>query len=120
MWAKIFAGESAVWRDRFGRHYDTPRGKTYKELKAEYMTRAIVLNGEISFKEEENDRQYLWMEVIQTMFKEAVTLPMKPTASKTVAILKETLKKVNFLRLPEPENPGTSSPLFYALQLVSR
>jgi hypothetical protein len=120
MWTSVFSGESAIWRDRFGRLYDVPHARRSQELKTEYMIRAIVLNAEHArhiFKGEENDHQYLWMEVIQTLFQEAVTLPIKPGySSKTLERLKETLKRADFLSLPK--RPGKSSPLFYALQLV--
>jgi hypothetical protein len=83
------------------------------------MIRTIVLNADIGFKSKEDDNQYLWMEVIQSMFEEAVTLPIKSGyGSKTLERLTETLKKVEFLS--QPKKPGKSSPLFYALQLVSR
>ena len=53
------------------------------------------------------------------MLQEAVSVPIKPGCeSKTLACLKETLKKVEFLSLPK--KPGACSPVFYALQLVSR
>jgi hypothetical protein len=83
----------------------------------EYQTRAIVLSAPIQFKEQEDDRQYLWMEVMQTMLEESLKLPIPLGAtSKTLQCIRETLRKVNFLS--EFQKEGTSSQLFYALQLV--
>ncbi|CAI7641800.1 unnamed protein product [Penicillium glandicola] len=116
MWNKVFESESAIWRDRFGKHYDTAPGRTSRELKIEYQIRAIVLASPIQFKEEENDRQSLWMEVMQTMLEEALKLPIAPGASsKTLQRIRETLESVDFLS--EFQKEETSSQLFYALQL---
>ncbi|KAJ5704693.1 hypothetical protein N7536_000382 [Penicillium majusculum] len=116
MWNKAFGSDSAIWRDRFGKHYDIVPGRTSRELKIEYQIRALVLRHSIQFKEKEDDRQYLWMEVMQTMVEEALTLPIAPgDTSKTLQRIHETLKRVNFLC--EFQNHQTPSPLFCALQL---
>lgn len=117
MWNKAFGSDSAIWRDRFGKHYDIVPGRTSRELKIEYQIRALVLRHPIQFKEKEDDRQYLWMEVMQTMVEEALTLPIAPgDTSKTLQRIHETLKRVNFLC--EFQKHQTPSPLFCALQLV--
>ncbi|KUM62002.1 hypothetical protein ACN42_g5123 [Penicillium freii] len=116
MWNKVFGSESAIWRDRFGKHYDIPLGRTSRELKIEYEIRALVLRAPIQFKEEEDERQYLWMEVMKTMLEEALTLSIAPgDTSKTLQRIHETLNRVNFLC--EFQNHQTPSPLFCALQL---
>ncbi|KAJ5426642.1 hypothetical protein N7465_001712 [Penicillium sp. CMV-2018d] len=116
MWSKVFGSESAIWRDRFGKHYDIPLGRTSRELKIEYEIRALVLRAPIQFKEKENERQYLWMEVMKTMLEEALTISIAPgDTSKTLQRIHETLNRVNFLC--EFQNHQTPSPLFCALQL---
>ncbi|KAJ5501648.1 Major facilitator superfamily domain general substrate transporter [Penicillium expansum] len=92
-WSKVFESESAIWRYRFGKHYDIVPGRPSRELKIEYQIRAIVLSSPIQFKEEEDDRQYLWMEVMQTMLEESLKLSIAPGAtSKTLERIHETLK----------------------------
>ncbi|KAJ5787397.1 hypothetical protein N7457_002387 [Penicillium paradoxum] len=116
MWGKVFEAESAVWRDRFSKHYDLPAGKPSKQLKIEYQIRAIVLDPQISFGGVEDDRQYLWMEVIKTMLEESQQATVAPgKISKTLDCIGETLKRVDFLS--EFQKQGTISQLFYALQL---
>ncbi|KAJ5150575.1 Major facilitator superfamily domain general substrate transporter [Penicillium coprophilum] len=116
MWAKVFEYESAIWRDRFAKHYDLAPGKPSRDLMFEYQIRAIVLSAPIQFKEEEDDRQYLWMEVIQNMLEESLKLPIAlGETSKTLQRIRETLKGVDFLS--EFQKERTSSQLFYALQL---
>ncbi|KAJ5214583.1 hypothetical protein N7449_001752 [Penicillium cf. viridicatum] len=116
MWNKVFGSDSAIWRDRFGKHYDIVPGRTSMELKIEYQIRALVLRSSIQFKEKEDERQYLWMEVMQTMLKEALTLFIAPgDTSKTLQRIHEALERVNFLS--EFQNHQTPSPLFCALQL---
>lgn len=85
----------------------------------EYITRAIVLKSKIDPKEKENgrEREQLWMEVIQTMLEEAVTLPSESEDSKTLECLRTVLKKVNFLC--EPKKNEEPPELFYSLQIVS-
>lgn len=86
-------------------------------MKIEYQIRAIVLSSPIHFKEEEDARQYLWMEVMQTMLEESLKLPIaRGATSKTLQRIHETLNEVDFLS--EFKKGRTSSPLFYALQLV--
>lgn len=117
MWNKVFGSESAIWRDHFGKQYDIPPGRTSKELKIEYQIRGLVLRAPIQFKEKEDERQYLWMEVMQTMFEEALTLSTAPgDTSQTLQRIHETLQRVNFLC--EFQNHQTPSPLFCGLQLV--
>ncbi|CAP85341.1 Pc20g00120 [Penicillium rubens Wisconsin 54-1255] len=116
MWEKVFSSESGIWRDRFGKHYDIAPGRRSGELKYEYQIRAIVLRSPIQFKGEEDARQYLWMEVMQTMLEESLKLPVGPGAtSKTLQRIHETLKGVDFLS--EFRKGRNCSPLFYALQL---
>ncbi|CAI7648192.1 unnamed protein product [Penicillium crustosum] len=116
MWDKVFGSESTIWRDRFGKHYDIVPGKTSRELKIEYEIRALVLRASIQFKEKEDERQYLWMEVMQTMIEEVLTLPISPgDTSKTLQRIHETLDRVNFLC--EFQNHQTPSPLFCGVQL---
>lgn len=85
----------------------------------EYITRAIVLKGKGDPKEKENEgeRQQLWMEVIQSMLEEAVTLPSELEEPKTLECLRTVLKKVNFLS--EPKKFEVPPELFYSLQIVS-
>ena len=115
MWDKVFGSESSVWRYLFGKHYDIVPGKTSGDLKIEYQIRAIVLGATIKFKENENDRQYLWMEVMQTMLEESLQLPIAPGSSKTLQRIQEKLERVDFL---SEFQKGPSSKLFYGLQLV--
>lgn len=117
MWEKVFEAESAFWRDRFAKHYDLPPGRSSRELKIEYQIRAIVLNSQIRFKGKEDERQYLWMEVMQTMLEESLLARLAPGEnSKTMHCICKILKGMDFLS--EFEKAGPSSPLFYALQLV--
>lgn len=117
MWEKIFEEDSSIWRDRFSKHYDLPPGRPSRELKIEYQIRAIVLNSQMSFKGKEDNRQYLWMEVLKTMLEEALQAPTAPgKSSKTLDCIYETLRGVDFLS--EFQKRGTPSQLFYALQLV--
>lgn len=85
----------------------------------EYITRAIVLNAKVDPKEKDNEgeREQLWMEVIQTMLEEAVTLPSDSEESKSLECLRTVLKKVNFLS--EPKKFEEAPELFYSLQIVS-
>ncbi|KAJ5810931.1 hypothetical protein N7447_010447 [Penicillium robsamsonii] len=116
MWAKVFEYESAIWRARFAKHYDLAPGRPSRELMLEYQIRAIVLSAPIQFKDEEDDRQYLWMEVMQTMLEEYLKIPIAVgEISKTLRSIRETLRGVEFLSQFQKER--TSSQLFYALQL---
>jgi len=109
--------DSTIWRTRFAHIYDVPKDKSSGELKLEYQTRAIVLPRKIDFKQEQSEQQQLWLEVIQTMLTEALTisLPLGRT-SKTLERLRETMMKVEFLKHSKREKP---SELFCAVQLVS-
>lgn len=111
------APNSTIWRARFADIYDIPKGKSSEELKLEYQIRAIVLPRKINFKQEANEQQQLWLEVIQTLLMEALTisLPLGRT-SKTLERIQETMKGVNFLSHAKREKP---SELFCAVQLVS-
>ena len=115
--ARILAPESGVWRGRFQGRYNVPAKKANNELMFEYITRAIVLKAKIDFKEEEDDRQRLWMRVLRTMVQESLTLPFHSLLPKTLKCIGDVLQKTNFLA--EPLKPGKRSELFYALQLVS-
>ncbi|CAG8156699.1 unnamed protein product [Penicillium salamii] len=120
---KIFAGESRVWRYRFGANYEIPPGKTFAQLKNEYVTRAIVLGRTLDFRQreewapKEELRQDFWMEIVQTMLQEILTLPTKSLdSSYTLDYLKATLKdRATFLQFPNERKHRTE--LFYALQL---
>ncbi|KAJ5323026.1 hypothetical protein N7452_011315 [Penicillium brevicompactum] len=113
--ARILAPESGVWRGRFQGRYNVPAKKANNELMFEYITRAIVLKAKIDFKEEEDDRQRLWMRVLRTMLQESLTLPFHSLLPKTLKCIGDVLQKTNFLA--EPLKPGKRSELFYALQL---
>ncbi|KAI3081450.1 hypothetical protein CBS147339_2768 [Penicillium roqueforti] len=115
MWNKVFGSDSSVWRYLFGKHYDIVPGKNSGELKIEYQIRAIVLGATIRFKEKEDDRQFLWMEVMQTMLEESLQLTIVPgSTQKTLQRIQEKLEKVDFLSEFQKE---PSSKLFYGLQL---
>ena len=92
------------------------------ELGFEYKTRAIVLVQIIDFKRGEGPRQRLWLEVIQTMILESLTLPLATSASKTYDRLCDTLKNQPFLQRPvsgyDLHRPRAPSELFCAVQLV--
>ncbi|KAJ5502042.1 hypothetical protein N7463_004916 [Penicillium fimorum] len=93
MWVTVFEYESAIWRARFVKHYDMAPGRPSRELRFEYQIRAIVLSAPIQFKEEEDDRQYLWMEVMQTMLEESLKIPIAlGEISKTLQRIRETLR----------------------------
>lgn len=108
--------KSTTWRNIFKRTYDLPLGRRSGELKSEYQTRAIVLHQTVDFKKE-SPQQQLWLQVIQTMLTESLTLPLGP--HNTLKILKkihQAVKVVNFFGQPKTEQ---SSDLFCAIQLVS-
>ncbi|CAG8380030.1 unnamed protein product [Penicillium salamii] len=121
--SKIFAGESRVWRYRFGEKYEIPPGRTFAELKNEYVTRAVVLGRTQDFRQREECtpteelRQEFWMEIVQTMLQEILTLPTKLLdSSYTLDYLKATLKdRATFLQFPNER--GNRTELFYVLQL---
>lgn len=108
--------KSTTWRAIFKRKYALPHGRRSRELKTEYQTRAIVLHQTVSFKQE-GPQQQLWLQVIQTMLAESLTLPLGP--ENLTKILKEILQAVtivNFFGQPKTEQ---SSEYFCAIQLVS-
>lgn len=113
---RVLAPDSTIWRARFGDKYDIPKGRSAHELRLEYQTRAIVLLQRIDFKQAENEQQYIWLEVIQTMITEWLALPVNSGNSKTYEKIREVMTEVNFLRYPKRTNP---SDLFCAVQLVS-
>lgn len=112
---RVLAPESVVWRARFEDEYDLPVGRTNAELKAEYQTRAIVLPQTIDFRQESSEHQTLWLEVLQQMLLESLTLPLKSATFKTCDRIRETLTKSDLLEHPWREHP---SELFCTVQLV--
>lgn len=112
----MLASDSAVWRARFNGRYDTPQGRGTSELKLEYQVRAIVLRQKIDFQQEESEQQLVWLEVIQTMIDEALTLPFDIETSKTYKAIQQVMTATSFLSHPKPVQP---SELFCAVQLVS-
>ena len=116
LYMRVLDPTSPIWRERFGAKYDIPKGRICGELKTEYQIRAIVLPQSIEFREE-NAQQKIWLNVIQTMLLEFLTLPLEPGAtSKTYEKIQEVVVKVDFLTQPKREH---SSELFCAVQLVS-
>ena len=93
-----------------------PQGRTSQELSWEYQTRAIVLPQRIDFKKKENEQQELWIEVVQTMLTEVLTLLPPGNSSKTLEKIRETVTGVDFLSTAKRENPSET---FCAVQLVS-
>jgi hypothetical protein len=112
---RVMAPESSVWRARFHDKYDLPPGRTNAELNIEDRIRAIVLPQTIDFKQEASEHQTLWLEVLQQMLLESLTLPLKSDTSKTYERIRETLTKSELLEHPGRENP---SELFCTVQLV--
>lgn len=111
------ATDSTIWRARFRHKYDTPQGRSAGELKLEYKIRAIVLPQKIDFKQEEDsEQQHVWLQIIQTMINEALTLPGEIETSKTYETLQRVLSATSFLSHPKRAQP---SELFCAVQLVS-
>lgn len=112
----MLASDSTIWRDRFNERYDTPRGRSTSELKVEYQIRAIVLRQSIDFKKDEDEQQHVWLEVIQTMIDETLTLPSDIETSKTYKAIQQVMTRTGFLSHPKRARP---SELFCAVQLVS-
>lgn len=81
----------------------------------EYQIRALVIRQPIDFKQEASERQTLWLEVLQQMVLEALTLPLKSDASKTYERIRDMLTTSELLEHPLRETP---SELFCAVQLV--
>lgn len=111
----MLAPESTLWRVRFNDKYDLPAERTYAELKTEYQTRAIVLPQTIDFRQEASEHQTIWLEVLQQMLLESLTLPLRSDASKTYERIRETLTKNDLLEHPWRKDP---SELFCTVQLV--
>lgn len=111
----MMAPDSGIWRTRFEEKYDLARDRTSRELKPEYQTRAIVLPRKLDFKQAENEQQKVWLEVIQTMVKESITLPVQIEISKTYEKIREVMTQVEFLSHPRRNTP---SDMFCAVQLV--
>jgi hypothetical protein len=111
----VLAPESTLWRVRFDEKYDLPQGRTYAELHTEYRTRAIVLPQVIDFRQEKSEHQTLWLEILQGMLLESLTLPLRSDTSKTYERIRETLTKSDLLEHPWREDP---SELFCTVQLV--
>lgn len=82
---------------------------------ADYITRAMALRYRVNF-EENGLQEQLWLEVIQTMVLESLTLPLEGSSSKSYSTLEEALLDIEFLNQPKREH---SSDLFCAVQLVS-
>lgn len=113
----MLATDSAIWRARFRQKYDIPQGRSAGELKLEYKIRAIVLPQKIDFKQEEDsEQQIVWLEIIQTMINEVLTLPGEIETSKTYETLRRVMSATSFLSHPKRAQP---SELFCAVQLVS-
>ncbi|KAJ5906225.1 uncharacterized protein N7473_003141 [Penicillium subrubescens] len=103
---RVLAPESTLWRTRFNEKYDLPKGRNYAELKMEYQTRAIVLPQTIDFRQEASEHQTLWLEVLQGMLLESLTLPLRSDVSKTYERIRETLTKSDLLEHPWREDPS--------------
>ncbi|KAJ5191152.1 uncharacterized protein N7498_010137 [Penicillium cinerascens] len=112
---RVMAADSGIWRTRFKEKYDLAKDRTSRELKPEYQTRAIVLPRKLDFKQAENEQQKVWLEVIQTMVKESITLPVQIEISKTYGKIREVMTQVEFLSHPKRNTP---SDMFCAVQLV--
>jgi len=112
---RVMAPDSSIWRTRFKEKYDLPGDRTSSELKPEYQSRAIVLPRKLDFKQAENPQQKIWLEVIQTMVKESITLPVEMDISKTYGKIREVMTEVEFLSHPRRDTPSDT---FCAVQLV--
>ncbi|KAJ5683220.1 hypothetical protein N7462_006385, partial [Penicillium macrosclerotiorum] len=111
---RVLGAESAFWRARFKAEYDLPKGRSNEELRREYQIRTIVLRQAIDFKQEKSDHQTLWIEVIQTMLIEALTLPIESSTSKNWEKIRETLTRGRFLCYLKREHP---TQVYCAVQL---
>lgn len=116
IWERVLATNSTIWRRRFSDKYDTPRDRTAIELMWEYQIRAIVLPQKIDFGQRTSERHNFWLELIQTLIHEVLTLPAEIEDSKTYSILHQVMTTSNFLNHPKRDLP---SELFCAVQLVS-
>lgn len=112
----MLASDSTIWRARFNDKYDTPQGRKTRELKVEYQIRAMVLQQKIDFEHEDNEQQQVWLEVIQTMIDEVLTLPSDIETSKTYKVIQQAMTNTSFLSHPKRVQ---LSELFCAVQLVS-
>lgn len=115
IWERVLATDSTIWRHRFSAKYDIPPGRTSSELMWEYQIRAIVLPQKVDFKQGDGEWQQLWLDVIQTLIQEVLTLPVEVENSKTYNTIQQVMTRSNFLSHPKREQP---SELFCAVQLV--
>jgi hypothetical protein len=97
-----------------------PHGRSSREVMMEYQTRSIVLQP-IDFRRYNYDQQQLWLQVIKTMLKEVLDLPLPVGAmSKTYEQLREAVRSSKFLSRPNTKHKikGISA-YYYRIQLVS-
>ncbi|KAJ5745518.1 hypothetical protein N7520_010700 [Penicillium odoratum] len=105
------------WRTRFVQKYDVPKERTSYELLMEYQTRSIVLRQEIDFQQNNFAQQDLWLQVIQTMLYEVLSLPLQiGTMSKTYERIREAIRCSRFLSRPKVKRRKYSEH-FCAIQL---
>lgn len=87
----------------------------------EYQTRSIVLSPEIDFQRCSSQQMEFWLEVIQTMLHEVLTLPLPVGAtSKTYGQIREAVRRTKFLSRPKTKDKMIGIWRFmYTMQLVS-
>ncbi|KAJ6002861.1 hypothetical protein N7451_005408 [Penicillium sp. IBT 35674x] len=96
---------ASFWRTRFEQKYDMPQGRTPQEVMLEYQTRSIVLSPKIDLGRCSYEQMNFWLEVIQTMLHEALTLPLPVGAtSKTYEQIREAVHRTKFLSRPKTKN----------------
>lgn len=122
----ILAAESGVWRARFNEKYDAGWKYRSEQLMVEYQTRALVLGQRVFIQSKETARDFLWLEVLQTLLVETyVTRPNdeRRLLSKNLIRIAEAVKKTNFLSRPmlRDERHGMLNPsdLYCSVQLVN-
>ncbi|KAJ5179675.1 hypothetical protein N7492_002885 [Penicillium capsulatum] len=114
LYKRILDRKSTIWRSYFGDKYEIPDGRDSGDLMVEYQIRTIVLAQKIDFTEDSH-QQRLWLDVIQTMLIESLTLPPRSgRASKTFKQIREAVERVDFLSQPQRRH---SSDIFCAIQL---
>lgn len=98
-----------------------PQGRTPREVMMEYQTRSIVLSPKIDLGRCSYEQMKFWLEVIQTMLHEALTLPLPVGAtSKTYEQIREAVCRTKFLSRPKTKNKMKGIWRFmYTMQLVS-
>ncbi|KAJ5635405.1 uncharacterized protein N7484_008718 [Penicillium longicatenatum] len=109
---------ASFWGTRFQQIYDMPQGRSSREVMMEYQTRSIVLQP-IDFRRYNYDQQQLWLQVIKTMLKEVLNLPLPVGAtSKTYEQLREAVRSSKFLSRPNTKHKikGISA-YYYRIQL---